>query len=126
MKRDGRSRPLLNRHILIVEDEYLIADDLKSELSRRGAEVSGPVGTLDDALGEIVSGRPIDAVVMDLRLHDELTFELADGLRAVGIPFIFVTGYGHSLVPERHRQVPHLEKPCDKERLVAELSRLVG
>lgn len=108
---------LRNRRILIVEDECLVAYELERALRRCGANVAGPVGTLDGALGEIVSGSGIDAVVLDLRLHDEETFQLADGLRATGIPFIFASGYDGSVVPERHQSVVRFEKPCDLNRL---------
>ena len=37
-------------HILVVEDEYMLADELRAELDEAGAIVLGPVGTLESAL----------------------------------------------------------------------------
>jgi hypothetical protein len=36
--------------ILVVEDEYMLADELGTELSEAGAIILGPVGTLEDSL----------------------------------------------------------------------------
>ena len=41
---------LRDRRILVVEDEYMLAEELRSDLSERGATVIGPVGTLAAAL----------------------------------------------------------------------------
>ena len=109
----------------MVEDEYFVADEPERELRRRGVVVAGPVGTMDDALLEIVSGSVIDAAVLDLRLDEEETSELADGPRATGIPFVFASGNGTSAIPERHRRVPHFEKPCDLDRLAATVAELL-
>ena len=42
---------LLNRHILLVEDDYLIAYAFQHELEDLGARVVGPAASVKDALG---------------------------------------------------------------------------
>ena len=42
---------LRGRHVLVVEDEYVQAEDLCQELEDQGPEVLGPVPTVAEALG---------------------------------------------------------------------------
>ena len=52
---------LAYRRVLIVEDEYFLADDLAQALRRLGAEVIGPVPTQAQALALLaISGIPIE------------------------------------------------------------------
>jgi hypothetical protein len=39
------------RHILIVEDEFLIAEDLEESFAELGAVIVGPAPSIDRALG---------------------------------------------------------------------------
>ena len=41
---------LTARRFLIVEDEYFLADEAQRVLSEAGAEVLGPVATLDETI----------------------------------------------------------------------------
>lgn len=113
---------LADRRILVVEDEYYLADELQRALARHGATVAGPLATLSDTRAELRSGRPFDAAVLDLRLGDDECVEIADELKARGIPFVFTTGYDRSLLPDRHRDVPHFQKPCDIGRVLSTLA----
>ncbi len=120
-----RSNNLAARRILVVEDEYYLADELNRALAQHGATVAGPVGTLSDTRAELRSGRPFDAAVLDLRLHDDQSVEIADELKSRSIPFVFTTGYDHALIPDRHRDVPHFEKPCDIGRVLSALAERI-
>ena len=82
---------LINRRVLIVEDEYFIADDIAQVLEKAGAAVVGPAPTREAALALLTSER-VDIAVLDIELHGELVFPVADYLRARAIPFIFATG----------------------------------
>jgi DNA-binding response OmpR family regulator len=54
--------------ILVVEDEYLIADDLRDALLEASAIVLGPVPTVD-AAKELIGREPmIDAALLDINL----------------------------------------------------------
>jgi CheY-like chemotaxis protein len=76
----------------VVEDEFFLADDLKKALGSRGAEIVGPIGHAEEALEQV--GRDgIDVAVIDVNLHGQATYEIADRLLRDGIPFIFATGY---------------------------------
>jgi len=98
--------------VLVVEDEYLLADALADGLAALGVQVIGPVGGLAEALA-LVEAAPIDGAVLDINLRGEMVFPLADALAARGVPYVFATGYGRETIPARHRDAPTLSKPVD-------------
>jgi CheY-like chemotaxis protein len=110
--------------VLVVEDEYLIADDIAGVLSAGGAEVIGPVGTEEKAL-QLVASETLDLAVLDLNLHGAMAYTVADALRQKGVPFVFSTGYDRSVIPEAYADVPRWEKPFYYHELAWALPRLV-
>jgi len=116
---------LINRHVLIVEDEYLIADDIAQVLKQAGAAVVGPAPTLETALALLASER-IDIAVLDIELHGKLVFSVADFLRVRAIPFIFATGYSQAFLPAEYRGVATWEKPFNVYALALALANLMG
>ncbi len=107
--------------VLVVEDEYFVADDLALAFEELGAEVVGPVPTRDKALAVLDSGTAIDVAVLDINLQGEAAFPVADALIERGIPFVFATGYGPSAVPAAYEGVPRWEKPFDSTKLAQAL-----
>ncbi len=116
---------LINRHVLIVEDEYFIADDVAQVLERAGAAVVGPAPTREAALALLTSER-VDIAVLDIGLHGEPVFPVADFLRTRVIPFIFATGYSQASLPAEYRDVATWEKPFDAYALALALANLTG
>ena len=104
-----KTQMLQGCRVLVVEDEYFLADDLRSELEAHGASVIGPVGNLPDALAE-VERDGFDVAIIDINLHDEPAFVLADKLVRQNIPFFFTTGYGQDAIPSRFDNVVRWEK----------------
>ena len=125
MAKGSGASALTGRRILVVEDEYFLADDLKHTLAGHGAEVIGPVGTLE-AADRLVGRGGVDCAVLDINLRGEMAFPVADRLREAGIPFLIATGYGGSAMPERFRDVPHLQKPFEPGRLLELLPKAIG
>ena len=78
--------------ILVVEDEYYLADEARSILSGMGAEIIGPVPTIQQANAMLLNNAQIDGALLDVNLRGELVFDLADALQARGVPFAFATG----------------------------------
>ena len=52
--------------MLVVEDEYMIADDLACELRGAGAEVIGPAASLPQAMRLMGQPGALDAAVLDI------------------------------------------------------------
>lgn len=112
------------RRILVVEDEYFIASDLRRALEERGAIVVGPTGRLDEALA--LAAQPLDAALLDLNLEGDYSYAIADRLAGVGVPYMFLTGYDRWVVPAAYRHVPHVAKPFPMEALMARIGGLVA
>lgn len=117
-------RHLAGWRVLVVEDEFFIADDLAEALRAHGAEVIGPVPRLHEAMAMIAAGGPIDLAVLDVNLDGHAAFPAGDALLARDIPFLFATGYERDFLPTRFRKIPYWEKPFDPRSLVNALSRL--
>ena len=117
---------LSGRCILVVEDEYLLADDLRNALIQAGAEVLGPVSDVAGALTLVEDGRSVDAAVLDINLRGDSVFPFADLLAQRGVPFVFATGYDRASVPARFADAPYLAKPLDKAGLAAVLGPIMA
>jgi CheY-like chemotaxis protein len=117
--------PLAKFHLLVVEDEYYIADDIAQALRRLGAEVIGPAADRDEAVSFLEAATRIDGAVLDINLHGQPIYPVADLLRARGVPIVFATGYGAAAIPERFEEVPRWEKPFDTDRLARTLPGLL-
>ena len=104
------------RRILVVEDEMLIGMLLEDMLTDMGHEVAAIVPRLKDALAA-VERESFDLAVLDVHLHGESAFPVAEALIAKGMPFIFATGYGERGLPENYRSRPVLQKPFAKDDL---------
>lgn len=117
------TKRLRGYRILIVEDEYFIANDLESGLRMEGAEVLGPV-PLESEASRIVAREAFDAAVLDVKLPDATAYSIADRLTERNIPFVFATGYGREAIPHRFHSVPRWEKPYDLPNAISDICRL--
>src|SRR3954462_3923593 len=123
-KMTGPSGAAAKRRVLIVEDEMLIGMLLEDMLTDLGHEVAAIVPRLKDALAA-VERETYDLAVLDVHLHGESAFPVAEALIAKGIPFVFATGYGERGLPENYRGRPVLQKPFAKDDLERVLQTLV-
>ena len=95
----ARLLPFSGCNIMVVEDEYLIADDLASLLREAGAFVVGPAASLPEGMRLAADTEQIDAAVLDIDLGGVTVFPLVDELLARGIRIMFLTGYGQDNIP---------------------------
>jgi DNA-binding response OmpR family regulator len=116
---------LAGTRVLVVEDEFLIADDLARALRQCGAELIGPAGTLADADRLIRSSEPPDAAILDLNLHGEDSAGLVEQLSERGIPCLILSGYSERSFPDRIRGLPKLEKPVPYDRVTRTLADII-
>lgn len=112
---------LQNKHILLVEDDFLIARPLADRLEDAGASVVGPASTIEEAIALIASSPEIDVALMDVNLAGEMSYPVAYDLARRGVPFVFLTAYDPSLVAARFRDVPVFAKPVEFERVMEAL-----
>ncbi|GAB3716520.1 sigma 54-interacting transcriptional regulator [Spirosoma flavus] len=77
--------------LLVVEDEFLIAHDLRRILTKAGYQVIGLAGSVDEAKATVVDQTP-DIVLLDIFLDgDETGIDLAHWLNEESIPFVFLS-----------------------------------
>lgn len=109
--------PLAGLRVLVVEDDYFIADEICTTLREAGAEVLGPAPDIQQGL-DVVTSQRIDCAVLDINLHGDLAFSLARELQERGTPSIFATGYDSSVLPEPFNGSVRLEKPVNLTALL--------
>ena len=119
-------RPLAGLAILVAEDEYYAADDLRRELARRGATVIGPAPTLERAMALIGDAERIDGAILDVNLAGEPIYPAADLLADRGVPFLFATGYDGSAIPVRFERIVRCEKPIGPDKLGSAVTALIS
>ena len=115
---------LQGRRVLILEDEYYLADDLAGALALRSATVVGPISDIAEAT-RMLEESAFDCAVLDMNLHGEMAFKLAGRLKDEGVPFVIATGYGGASLPDALADVPRVEKPADPAQVVALLMDVV-
>ena len=104
---------------LIVEDETLIAEELRERLLRLGFTVIAAVSSGEEGVDIATRERP-DLVLMDIRLSGE-----KDGVQAareireqVDVPIVFLTAHSDHLTVERVKKTEHdgfILKPFRRE-----------
>jgi len=110
--------------ILIVEDNFVVADSLRFVINGYGGTVAAIAPTVEKALTALAAA-PIDIAVLDINLAGVSVAPVAEHLQAKGIPFVFLTGYGDAeLLPAALRDLPRFDKPVNAEQLVQALQRL--
>jgi CheY-like chemotaxis protein len=113
---------LRGKRILLVEDEYLIAQDMARTFAAAGATVIGPAATLAEALRLVAASGTLDGAVLDINLRGEQVYPVADALITRGVPFVFATGYKSELIPPRFEHHRRCEKPCLPDQVAAVLA----
>jgi DNA-binding response OmpR family regulator len=117
----GMARELANRHILVVEDEPIVALDLADILKDNGAVVLGPASSVATARQLIADSR-IDCAVLDVNLGHESVAPLVRELGELKIPFLFMTGYDEKDMAPLWRDRPILHKPVVVTELINALT----
>ena len=86
----------LPEHVLLVEDNMIIAMDAEEALLRIGMGRVTLASSTTRALQEIEKDAP-DFALLDFNLGSESSETIAEALSERGIPFCFATGYGESI-----------------------------
>jgi CheY-like chemotaxis protein len=114
---------LAGHPILVAEDEPIIALEVTGMLRDAGCVVAGPFRSVDDALVSVIHQTP-SAAVLDFGLCGQSAIPVADMLACKGVPFVWLTAYPRSVLPERHRERPLVDKPFSPTTLLEALAAL--
>ena len=109
--------------VLIVEDDPIIALDFEDTILGFGVKAVRCAGNVAHALMMIAERAP-DFALLDVGLARGKSFDVADRLAALNIPFAFVTGYSGDRVDAAYAHWPRLPKPCSSEALLAALKNV--
>ena len=110
--------------ILVVEDSFLLADDLCFQLEQMRCEIVGPTGQLAEAK-ELAREGEIDGAFLDVDLGAEgKSFPVARILAERAVPFVFLTGYDIDMAfPAAFQSVPRILKPFEPRALLRVLNQ---
>lgn len=112
---------MAGRQIFIVEDEKIVAEDLKRMLERMGYEIVGSAGNGETALKEIEATKP-HLVLMDIRIQGSLDgIDVAEHVFAqFNIPVIYLTAYADDVTVDRAKSTlasGYIMKPFEEKGL---------
>ncbi|KIX18559.1 hypothetical protein SY26_06750 [Paracoccus sp. 228] len=113
--------------MLIVEDEPIIAIDLRIIFQDDGYDVLGPATSVDMALRLLNNARP-DLAVLDVNLRGQSVAPVAERLRSLQIPFFLSSSYEAAQLQTVTvlANVENVRKPFEERRLLAAARRALG
>jgi DNA-binding response OmpR family regulator len=104
--------------ILVIEDHAALGRFIAASLSTAGWTVVGPLADPVSAM-QAVQGRQFDFAVLDRMLRGEEASAVAEALLASGLPFLLISGYERSTLPQHLRGIRFLQKPFTTSALLA-------
>jgi DNA-binding response OmpR family regulator len=115
---------LSGRRVLVVEDDETISALMETTLEEALCTVVGPCRNVASALAA-VGNEAFDVAVLDINLAGEMVFPVAEALDARGVPFMLLSGYGDTAVPDDRPSWPVCAKPFKLDELLQRLGSLV-
>ncbi len=109
--------------ILVVEDETIIAEDIRMTLMDYGYEVTGVATSGEEAIEKASETKP-DLIIMDIMLAGEINgIEAADEIyHRLGIPVVYLTAYSDEKTLQNAKftePIAYLLKPFEEKELHA-------
>ncbi len=107
--------------ILIVEDEAVVAMDIRAQLEGLGYDVVGTAASAARGI-ELARVKAPDLILMDIQLAGERSgIEAADEIRhALNVPVVFLTAFADSVTLSKAKEVSpygYIVKPFDEQDL---------
>ncbi len=104
------------RHVLVIEDEYLIAAMVADMLADLGYRCIGPIATLGEG---IAAAKTVmcDAAIINLVIQGIHAYEIAAALAERNIPLCFASGVPQTEIDETWRSRPFIPKPYALENV---------
>lgn len=112
--------------VLVLEDEFIIADEIASILEDAGHTVLGPTPTIDGAMSRLAEEARPDAAIIDANIRGNSSVEVARRLRELDVPFCLCTGYRSGDLTAEFGEVAVIQKPVNPADLLATIRSLAG
>jgi FixJ family two-component response regulator len=109
--------------VLVVEDDFYLAEDERQLVEEAGGRVLGPFASAAETIVSLRDNRP-DCALLDVSLSDGVSFDLARLIVSKGTPILFITGYDASILPEDLQNRPRLQKPTPCQKIIAAILAL--
>ena len=113
---------MCKKQILVVEDEAVVAEDIRKILQSYDYEVPEAISTGEAAIKSINKTRP-DLILLDIKLKDKLSgIDVAKHIIDLNIPIIYLTAYSDKDIIEKAKATGpfgYLIKPFRERELVA-------
>ena len=104
---------------MVVEDEFIIADEIAAIVEDSGNEVIGPFGSIEEATSGISAADKPDLAILDANLRGKSSAVVARKLQELGVPLCLCTGYRSDDLRATFGEVAILQKPINPRALVA-------
>jgi DNA-binding response OmpR family regulator len=112
--------------ILVLEDEFIIADEIATILQDAGHSVVGPMASIDAAMAGLDNGVRPDAAIIDANIRGDSSAALAKRLRELNVPFCLCTGYRSGDLGNEFGDVAIVQKPVSPGVLLATIVALAN
>jgi DNA-binding response OmpR family regulator len=112
--------------VMVVEDEFIIADEIAAILEDSGHEVVGPFGSIEQAAARLSAADKPDCAILDANLRGMSSVPLAEKLRGLGVPICLCTGYRSDDLRGMFGKVPILQKPVNARALMAVIEAMLS
>ena len=114
----------MSARLLMVEDEMFVAMLLKDLLTEAGYRVVS-AARLEDAM-HLARNETIDGAILDINLHGETVYPLAQHLEENGVPFLFASAYSRNSLPEAFRERTIVQKPYTAHSMMAAVKSMLN
>ncbi|MBI1368729.1 MAG: response regulator [Planctomycetes bacterium] len=112
--------------ILLVEDNYLVANMLNRMLDTLGCQVVGPAPSIDRAM-DLARDHQLSGAILDINIIGGTSAPIAQFLKERDTPFVFITGYASPQgLPDDLAHIPKLTKPIDPNALEKVIRKQFG
>lgn len=110
--------------VLVLEDDAIIAMDLRDTLESAGATVES-VSRVDDAM-DLLGTTPFAVALLDVDVAGTPSLPVARALAERGVPFLWTTGYAGGDALAAFPSAPVLQKPYAPEEVLRRLAEVLG
>src|SRR5271169_3818308 len=96
--------------VLIVEDEAMVAENLRADLDDAGFEVVGIAARVEHAL-RLIENVGCDVAILDANLAGISAVPVAAALSSRGLPFVLLSGYSREQLQRDFADALFVQKP---------------
>jgi DNA-binding response OmpR family regulator len=112
--------------VLIVEDEFIIAEYAREVLSACAVKVAVATDVVE-ARAMLNEPTRFNAAILNVKLADRVSYSLAERLTEARVPFAFASGFDHlKLRADGFGAVAWLPKPYTPNKLLRMVAGLIG